>query len=163
MKIKKSTKGAQILHLACQMGGSPPCLSVSYTTGLTPYFFPWPRSGFLTFLILERHCSGTENHEIRGWSHVHEKKRSGVEAVSFFRRLRSPAVGSKQIGNILLSSYWKVSAMQTLTAFHFSFFTQDFIIFHVWFKLPKLPYTNHGITPISKLISYILVAHMPWI
>ena len=33
-------------------------------------------------------------------------------------------------------------AMQTLMAFHFSIFTQDFIIFQVWFKLPKLPYRN---------------------
>ena len=33
------------------------------------------------------------------------KKSSGAEAVSFLRRLRSPAVGSKQIENILLSSY----------------------------------------------------------
>jgi len=31
-----------------------------------------------------------ENQELRSWNHVHEKKSSGVGAVSFLRRLCSP-------------------------------------------------------------------------
>jgi len=77
---------------------------------LTPYFFPWPCSGLATFLILEspllRSRSHThENHELRSWSHVYDKKSSWAEAVSFLQRFHSPAVGSKQIENIFISSY----------------------------------------------------------
>jgi len=52
------------------------------------------------------------------------------------------------------------SAIQMLTAFHFSISTQDSINFHGGFTFQKLPYPIYGITVVRKLVSYVLVTHM---
>ena len=74
-----------------------------------PYLFPWPRSGFPTFLILESPLlrkGAIDTKTMRsGAGAMFMKKSSGIEAASILLRLRNPAVGSKQIENILLSSY----------------------------------------------------------
>jgi len=40
------------------------------------------------------------NQELRSWSHVHEKKSSGAEAVLFLRRIHSPEVIHTVAGHI---------------------------------------------------------------
>jgi len=73
---------------------------VGETYMFDPLLFALARSDFSTFLIpesplLRRRGHTHENHELWSWSHVHEKKSSGAEAVSFLRWLRSSAVGSR--------------------------------------------------------------------
>jgi len=52
---------------------------VGETFMFDPLLFPWPCSGFPTFLILESPLLRSRSHthdnlELRSWSHVHEKK-----------------------------------------------------------------------------------------
>jgi len=67
--------------------------TVSHHLGETflfdPLLFPWPRNGFPTFLIVEspllRSRSHThENHELRSWSHVHEKRAPEPKLYHFY-------------------------------------------------------------------------------
>jgi len=146
---------------------TPESHHVCETLMFDPLLFPWSCSGSPTFLNLEspllRSRSHThENHELRSWSHVHEKKSSGPEAVSFLRRLRSPAVEASKLEtscsrviatniSVMVKGGWGCfgtsvlrgetsiaavpamswqliakSAVQTLTAFHFSIFYTRF-------------------------------------
>jgi len=41
-----------------------------------------------------------ENQELRIWSNVHEKKSSGIGAVTFLRRFRSPEIIHTEAGHI---------------------------------------------------------------
>ena len=155
-----------------------------------PLPFPWSCSGLHTSLIpesplLQSRNRTHENHELRSWSHVHEKRAPESKLYHFYDssaalRLEASKL-EKSLSRVIATNKsvrvkgdWGCFGISVLKGeisivltdvstvncqvcnanangiWFLYFFTQDSIIFHVWFKLPKLPHSNHGITLIKK-------------